>query len=282
MGKLKKAMAGAAISLIDHAIAQIPDPGLRVYLSTASLAVKVPYYMLLELVPSETEKFAKEVFEFDKVTQKVIQSAEFQQALGSTLMNLIYAKESERQEVIKKAFIGAYLNADEYAKDNLERLQETALAMSLPAIQHLAFIKTEIFPIRELNLRGKPEKSQKLGFTDTEYRGFLKKTSPISHDYNSWYQQEKQRVEKEFNRNKNEESRKAFDLFGAEEEKKRFQFGEYWAEYNSRGIFKQGNDPAIGTFNGGSGTVQFITEFGERLIEFMDASSVVHEFTETN
>jgi len=173
-----------------------------------------------------------------------------------------------------KAFLGAYISSDEYAKNHLERLQETAQSMSLPALQHLAFIKRGIFPIRDMNLKSKPGKSQKIGYTDTEYREFLKRTMAISHDYNTWHDAQKQQVTKEFNRNTTAETKRAYDLIGAVEEKRRLQYSEYWSEYNSRGIFKQGNDPSIGTFGGGSGTVQYLTEFGERLLEYVEAVSL--------
>ncbi|OGE36925.1 hypothetical protein A3B45_00575 [Candidatus Daviesbacteria bacterium RIFCSPLOWO2_01_FULL_39_12] len=275
MGKLRRGLAEASLAVIDQAISQIPDPVLKLQISTLSLAVKVPYFILRELLPTETDKFLKEVLESSKITKDVINSPEFQQALGSTLANLTYARGIERQEIIKKAFIGAYISGDDYAKNHLERLQETAESMSLPAIQHLAFIRREIFPIRDMDLKSKPEKSQKIGYTDDEYQGFLKRTAAISNYYNSWHDAQKQEITKEFNRNTTDETKRAYDLISANEEKRRLQYSEYWSEYNSRGIFKQGNDPTIGTFGGGSGTVQYLTEFGERLLEYVEAISKV-------
>lgn len=274
MGKIKSALTEASFAVNEYAISLIPDPTLRAQVATLALAVKIPYLILRELLPTDTDKFVKEVLESDKVTQAVLKSPEFQQALGSTLQNLIYARERERQEIIKKAFTGVYISADDYAKNHLERLQEIAQSMSLPALQHLAFIKREIIPIRDMNLKHKPGKSQKIGYTDTEYREFLKRTMAISHDYNTWHDAQKQQVTKEFNRNTTDETRRAYDLIGAVEEKRRLQYSEYWSEYNSRGIFKQGNDPSIGTFGGGSGTVQYLTEFGERLLEYVEAISL--------
>lgn len=274
MGRVRRGLAEASLAVIDYTISQIPDPSLKMQLSTLSLAVKVPYYILRELLPTETDKFVKEVLESDKITQDVINSPEFQQALGSTLEALIYAREKERQDLIKKAFMGVYISTDDYAKNHLERLQETAQSISLPALQHLAFIKREIIPIREMGFKSKPEKSPKIGYTDNEYKEFLKRTMAISHDYNTWHDAQKQQVTKEFNRNTTDETRRAYDLIGAVEEKRRLQYSEYWSEYNSRGIFKQGNDPSIGTFGGGSGTVQYLTEFGEKLLEYVEAVSL--------
>lgn len=273
MGKIKRALTEASIAVIDHTISQISDPALRAQLSAMSLAVKVPYFILRGLLPTDTDNFVKKVLESDKITKDVIKSPEFQQALGITLQNLIYAREKERQEIIKRAFTGAYISSDEYAKHHLERLQETAQSMSLPTLQHLVFIKREIFPIRDMNLQSKPQKSQRIGFTDTEYREFLKRTTPISNDYNGWHEAQKQHATKEFNRNPTDENRRTFDLIGATDEKRRLQYSEYWAEYNSRGIFRQGNDPTIGTIGGG-GTVQYLTEFGERLLEYVEAISI--------
>ena len=85
MGKLRKGLAEAGLATIDHAIAQTPDPTLRLLLSTCALAVKIPYFILRELLPTETDEFVKETLESDKITQDVINSPEFQQALGSTL-----------------------------------------------------------------------------------------------------------------------------------------------------------------------------------------------------
>ncbi len=274
MGKIKRALTEASLAVNEYAISLIPDPALRAQVATLALAVKIPYLILRELLPTDTDKFVKEVLESDQITQDVIKSSEFQQALGSTLENLIYAKERERQEIIKKAFTGAYISQDDYAKNYLERLQETAQSMSLPALQHLSFIKREIFPIRDMNLKNKPQASQKIGYTDTEYREFLKRTTPISNDYNAWHDAQKQEATKDFNRNPTDENRRTYDLSSATEEKRRLQYSEYWSEYNSRGIFKQGNDPAIGTWGGGSGTVQYLTEFGERLLEYVEAMSL--------
>lgn len=277
MGALRRGLAEASLAVIDHTISQIPDPILRMQLSGLSLAVKVPFYILRELYPSETDQFVKEALDANKISQGLVNSPEFQQALGSTLEALIYARERERQNIIKKAFLGAYISSDEYAKNHLERLQETAKSMSLPAIQHLAFIKSEIFLIRDMNLKNKPQKSQRIGYTDIEYKEFLKRTTAISHDYNAWHDAQKQQATKEFNRNSTDENRKTFDLIGANEDKRRMQYSEYWSEYNSRGIFRQGNDPTIGTVGGGGGTVQYLTEFGERLLEYVEAISKVND-----
>lgn len=272
MRGLRRGLAEASIAVIDHTISQIPDPTLRMQLSGLSLAVKVPYYILRELYPTETDQFLKEALESDKITKDMVNSPEFQQALGSTLEVLMYAREKERQNLIKKAFLGAYISSDNYAKNHLERLQETAQSMSLPAIQHLAFIKREIFPIRDMDLKNKPERSQKIGYTDIEYKDFLKRTAAISNYYNGWHDAQKQQVTKEFNRNTTDETRTVYDLSSATEEKRRLQFSEYWSEYNSRGIFRQRNDPTIGTIGGG--TVQYLTEFGERLLEYVEAVSL--------
>lgn len=282
MPGFKKALAGASISIIDHAISQVPDPEMRGYLSAASLAVKVPYYILIELKQAETEEFVKKVITSDKLGLEEITSAEFQQAIGATLNNLIYAKEKERRDLIQRAFIGGYISSDKYAKDNLERLQETALSMSLPAIQHLAFIKSEILPIRELYLKSQPQKSDRAGYTDSEFQELQRRRRPINYDYDSWYSQQKQEITKEFNRNPSDDSRRSFDLIGAVEDKQRSKYLEYWSEYNSRGIFRQGNDPTVGTFNGGGGSVQYLTDFGERLVNYVGAISVVDEFVEND
>lgn len=274
MGKLKKGLTEVSLAVIDHAISQIPDIALRAQLSALSLAVKVPYFILRELVPTETDKFVREVLESDKLTQDVIKSPEFQQALGSTLQNLVYSREKERQDMIKRAFTGAFISEDEYAKNHLERIQQIAQSMSLPALQHLSFIRSEIFPIRDMNLKAHPHKSPLPGFTDLEYAEHLKRTSPISKSYDGWHQEQKQQATKEFNRNPTDENRRSFDLQGASEQKRRLRFSEFWAEYNSYGILRQGNDPAIGTVGGGSGTVQYLTEFGERLLEYVEAVSM--------
>jgi len=273
VGKLRKGLAEAGLATIDHAIAQTPDPTLRLLLSTCALAVKIPYFILRELLPTETDEFVKETLESDKITQDVINSPEFQQALGSTLENLVYAREKERRDIIKRAFTGAYISQDEYAKNNLERLQETAQALSLPALQHLAFIKRDILPIREMELKSKAQKSQMPGYTDIGYREYLKRTSAISNYYNTWHDEQKKEAQKEYNRNPTQENKDRYDLSGAEEQKRRMRFAEYWSEYVSRGVFRQGNDPSIGTIGGGSGTVQYLTEFGERLLQYVDVLS---------
>ena len=186
---------------------------------------------------------------------------------------MVYAREKERRDIIKRAFTGAYISQDEYAKNNLERLQETAQALSLPALQHLAFIKRDILPIREMELKSKAQKSQMPGYTDIGYREYLKRTSAISNYYNTWHDEQKKEAQKEYNRNPTQENKDRYDLSGAEEQKRRMRFAEYWSEYVSRGVFRQGNDPSIGTIGGGSGTVQYLTEFGERLLQYVDVLS---------
>lgn len=272
MGKIKNALAAAAVAGIDEAINSVPDLALRTQLRAVSFAVKVPYAFLKELLPTETDKFVKEVLSSDKLTKKVIQSAEFQQALGNTLQNMVYAKEEERREIVKKAFTGAYISQDDYAKDNLERLQETANRISIPALQHLSFVKREILPIRSRNLeREVKENSLPVGFTVGEYMLFKQLTTPISKFYDEWHQEQQREAKEAFNKSPTDTNRQNYDLSGAKEQKLRRKFSEYWSELSSLGIFRQGNDPTIGLVGGGGGTVQYLTEFGEEFIKYLHA-----------
>lgn len=274
MNKLNNALATTALSLVDIIVDAIPDPELKLKLKTLTYAVKIPYAFFKELLPTEADEFIKELMQPGKISDIVIHSSEFQQALGNTLQNLAYVNDREKREIIKKAFTGAYISQDEYAKKHLDRLQETAQRISIPALQHLLFIKRDILPLWLRRVDELSNVSNVLpGYTLEEFKALKRRTTAISLVYDSWYEKRKQEVTAAFNRSDTQDTRKAYDLSGADESKHRTQFMEYWDEYASFGIFRQGNDPSIGTYGGGSGTVRYLTQFGEEFIKYLEGIS---------
>ncbi len=191
MGKLKGALAAASLVSIDAMIASIPDPTAKAAMVAATFALKIPYAFLKEMLPDEADKFLEEIFSSNKLTKKIVRSQEFQQALGNTLQNMVYAKDKSRRKIIKKAFMGAYISSNEYAKNNLERLQDVASRISIPALQHLSFLKTAIIPIRDKNLEQELIKDTSLpGFTDVEHKIHKKRTTSLNGSYNEWFKEE--------------------------------------------------------------------------------------------
>lgn len=122
MGKARRAITAVSQVVLDSYIDCIPDPILKYQLKALSFAVKVPYAFLKELLPDETDKFVKDVLSIKNIKKEVINSAEFQQALGSTLQNLIYVRQYSKRNIIKKVFKDAYISDDDYAKDHLEKI----------------------------------------------------------------------------------------------------------------------------------------------------------------
>lgn len=270
MGNLKNALTAVNLEIVETAIDFIPDPALRSQLKIITLAVKAPYIFLKELLPAETDQFINEVLDLEKISHEIVFSAEFQQALGKTLDNMIYESETEVREIIKKIFKAAYISQDEYAKKHFSKLQNTAKQISLPALQHLVFIRQEILPIRDRVITTLARTEQPpVGYTKEEHYASKIRNTPISKFYDEWHQNNDQEVQKNFNRNPNAKTREAYDLSAAKERKTRQEFVEFWTEYNSLGIFRQGNDPSITTIGGGSGTNQYLTEFGEKFINYI-------------
>ena len=104
MSKLKCAAAAASIAVIDDLIDAIPDPILKTKLKALSFAVKVPYALLKELYREEPDRFLKDILNSDKINQKIINSPEFQQAIGNTLQNMVYVKDKEKRAVVSEYF----------------------------------------------------------------------------------------------------------------------------------------------------------------------------------
>ena len=273
MSKIKNALTETAIVVIDDLIDAIPDTTLKTQLKAFSYAVKIPYALLKELHRKEPDDFLKEILDSGKINQKIIGSPEFQQAIGNTLQNMVYVKDKEKRHLIRRAFTGAFITGDEYALNHLERLQEAGQRISLPSLQHLFFVKRDIIPMRENSLTKETKRKPSPGYTPSEFLISKRRTTPISKYYNQWHSEQKRKTKKAFNRQPNDKNRSKFDLSGATEQKRRMKYREYWTEFNTLGIYRQGNDPAIGTFGGGSGTVQYITEFGEEFIKYVQAVS---------
>lgn len=270
MGNLKSAFTSAALAGIDEMINAIADPALRATFKTMAFAVKVPYALLKELLPEETDTLITAVLTSEQMTQEILHSPEFQQALGNTLDALTHAKEKVKRDIIKKVFTQAYLSNDEYAKNHMERLNDVTQRISIPALQHVVFLKQEILPMMDADVEGKMNpKTTSIGYSPDEYRQKLKRTTAISNYYDVWHTDRKQEITKNYHRNQTEEKRRIFDLSDADEQKRREQFSEIWAELNTLNIFRQGNNPAIGTVGGGGGTVQYLTTFGDQFMFYV-------------
>lgn len=267
MSKRKRAAVTGLINFIPALAFVTKDPVTLSIIAGFALTIVPLVEAFYVLYPEESKEFHEQI---RRVKKEIVKSPEFLQALRNTYDTLLNTKEEEKRKIIMNAFNGAYISQEEYAKDNLERLQNTAHRISVPALQHLSFIKREILPRKKKEVEALTKKATpQAGFTNEEFKAFKKRTITISQFYDEWYQEQKRNAEKQFNRNKTEETKKKFDMAGAREQKWRQQFLEFWTEYNTLGILRQGNDPSIGTYGGGSGTVQYLTNFGERFLNYL-------------
>ena len=270
MGKLKSAVAAASLTVIDGLIDSVPDPLLKQQLKSFTFAVKVPYAFLKELYKKEPDEVLNEVLKSGKITLDVINSPEFQQALGNTFQYMAYAKEKEKRDLIKKAFIGAYISQDEYSKDHLERLQDTAQRISLPALQHLGFVKKEILPLweKEMEIKAKEPllSPDFIGLTHNEIKKMIRGQIPIARRW-EYEIAEDERLLKDIVTSNPYETKSVL------RQKLANNRIEYWLELNILGIFKQGNS-STGVTNGEGGEgFQYLTEFGENFINYVEALS---------
>ncbi len=256
-----KALASASREAIDPLISLVIDPALKAQLIAASFALKVPYAFFKELLPDEADEFLKEALLAPNLTKTLFESSEFQQALGNTLQNLIYAKEKTKRDLIKKVFLEAYINQQEYAKNHLERLQGIAQQISLPGLEHLFFLKKQVIPLRDKELDNTLKiQSPPSGFTQDEFRHLKLRTVAISTFYDAWHSL--QRVP-------NSPPRPDERMLDAIEDKKRNEFSEIWSELDSLAIFKQGSDPTVGEVRRVTGTIQYLTDFGEKFLSYL-------------
>lgn len=273
MGKLKNAALVGTIAFQNALLNSTTDPMIKSILVFSSFAFLIPYAIFSELYKKEAEEILLDLLKSGKITEEVIKSPEFQQSLGNLFDNLKKMKESEKRDLNKRAFMGAYISEDEYTKNYLERIQDVSMRISVRAIQHLSFVKKEVLPLLKKEAESFMNNPQ-AGYTPDGFKTHKMRTIAISQFYDEYYSNRRREVEREFNRNTNDETRRAFDLVGAEEQKTRLRFVEFWTEFNTLGIFRQGNDPTIGTVGGGSGTVQYLTEFGNEFIKYISTESM--------
>lgn len=96
-------------------------------------------------------------------------------------------------------------------------------------------------------------------YTQPEFLKYQKRHIHITKFYDEWFDIQDQKSQNV-----------STTLNETLKQKKRAEFRENWTEFNSLSIFQQGNDPTIGLVGGGGGTVQYLTSFGEKFLNYIE------------
>jgi len=275
MGKVTKALAkNVVITAVDEMLSLMPPSEIKVTMKAIWFPIKISYLTLCDIDPREGDEFKNKVVAIVKDDPSLWDSIEFKQSLLSTLQILTETRENKKRKVINIIYFGGYIQSENRKSFELERLNRTAQAISLPALEHLKFISEEILPMKERLMREKVASMNKENRENDDEWWFQlnMKQEADSLVIGQWIAQEynpnspKLKAKDPRLGNNKEASKKYFE----EEARVSEHFSEMASELSSLGIFRQRD-----VFGGiaGNNLGYSLTKFGHSFIKYVAQSN---------
>lgn len=240
--------------------------GVRPVIKLAWLPIKIAYGTLSELYPSESESFKQSLKDVWDKNPSFFESPVALQALATTLSTLNRIRSARKREAVRTLYLGGYISAEDKNHFELDRMYDILEKISIEALDHLKFISTDIFKMKEETVKAKVAEMK--GNHENSVDWWIKHESKMLHDsvvIQKW-------ITDNFNPNSpkilsrdSDANKDHFKInkYGEEERKIREHFFELESELMSYGILMtQG-----GTYD--SGFSFSVSEFGKRFAKFI-------------
>lgn len=272
--KLQKYGEDVVSPIIDHLIALVPlvtlNPAIIAGTAGVWVTLKVSYALYNNVFKDESEEFMANVRErVHDVGSELIGSELFQQSLLITFDTLLRVRSFEKRKIIQKVYLDGFIPADQREKFAMERLYRIAGEISLDVLQYLAFVKRDIYPLKERMVQEKlasftaPDwRKKEKWWHDLEYYRM-----PISEVISRWEHLEYDSSSDKLSgdRPDSEKDREAWEIWmervGSRKREVEAQHAEYAAELVSLGIFRIRGDGHYA-----------MTELGDNFLKYMDGT----------
>lgn len=264
-----KALGEAAVDHIDQMLKVTPGLGLAYGLAKALMgnAMEMRQYRVIEFMETIID-------DPDTFTKNVLESQEFQDGFVNTLQQYLTMRTEQKRKLVQNAFKDFARSIDK-PNFQIERFTDTVQKISPSSVATLGFIKTNILPFRELQVR-KTMAIQNLG-TEKPYEWWFQLNldqEPISKSLSEWIHEEYsasgEKAKQKYGKGPDRkiDDKKQMELAELEKE----QLGKYSAPLHELvylGICATSTDSRV-VWGGNGGTTWTLTDFGYEFIEYIE------------
>lgn len=177
------ALKNLAIGTADVIIQNLPDIPALLAIKIGWASVRVAVAVSNDLLPEETREYWQEIELATKNKFELLNSVEFKQSLTNTFDSFVKARDIKKRQLIKEIFLSGYISTSDYNNFEIERMNEVATRISLPALQHLKFLLETILPMQTIDIEKNITEVKK--DTDLLRRG-QKGINPLSKYLGDW------------------------------------------------------------------------------------------------
>jgi len=207
----------------------------------------------------------------------VVSSEEFQDGFVVALTEYIKIRNSLKRRIALKMF-NDFANSDDKVEFPLERFYDTLNKLSTSGIKTLAFIKSEILPLREQGVKDDLD-GKNLG-TEKPYEWWYEqnlKSEPVSTYFSKWisdrYSPNSQLLKDRHNNGENIDDKELLGRLFDTERDIREKMNAPLGELEYLGLISWGSDPKnTGWDSSGGNTAWRLTGFAYEFMEFIENS----------